>query len=50
MTSEADALVVEEGAITAHEGVDPLTRRALDKLGAARRTQAIQRGRNIILQ
>jgi spore coat polysaccharide biosynthesis protein SpsF len=28
----ADYVLMEEGAITAHEGVDPLTRRALDKL------------------
>ncbi len=28
----ADYVLLEDGAITAHEGVDPLTRRALDKL------------------
>ncbi len=27
-----DYVLLEEGAVTAHEGVDPLTRRALDKL------------------
>ncbi len=27
-----DYVLVEEGAVTAHEGVDPMTRRALDKL------------------
>jgi spore coat polysaccharide biosynthesis protein SpsF len=29
---EADYVLLEDGAVTAHEGVDPLTRRALDKL------------------
>ncbi|MGC9953800.1 MAG: NTP transferase domain-containing protein [Rhizomicrobium sp.] len=29
---EGDYVLLEEGAVTAHEGVDPLTRRALDKL------------------
>ena len=28
----ADYVLLEDGAVTAHEGVDPLTRRALDKL------------------
>ena len=27
-----DYVLLEEGAVTAHEGVDPMTRRALDKL------------------
>ena len=29
---DGDYVLMEEGAVTAHEGVDPLTRRALDKL------------------
>ena len=28
----ADYVLLEEGAVTAHQGVDPLSRRALDKL------------------
>jgi spore coat polysaccharide biosynthesis protein SpsF len=32
MEQDADYVLLEDGAITAHEGVDPFTRRALDRL------------------
>ncbi len=32
MEQDADHVLLEEGAVTAHEGVDPFTRRALDRL------------------
>jgi spore coat polysaccharide biosynthesis protein SpsF len=38
-----DYVLLEEGAVTAHEGVDPFTRRALDKLMMDAREDAIAR-------
>jgi len=32
MEQDADYVLLEDGAVTAHEGVDPFTRRALDRL------------------
>ncbi|HEY2069382.1 MAG TPA: NTP transferase domain-containing protein [Rhizomicrobium sp.] len=32
LEQDADYVLLEEGAVTAHEGVDPFTRRALDRL------------------
>jgi spore coat polysaccharide biosynthesis protein SpsF len=40
---DGDYVLLEDGAITAHEGVDPFTRRALDKLMMDARDDAVAR-------
>jgi len=43
LEQDGDYVLLEEGAVTAHEGVDPLTRRALDKLMMDAREDPIAR-------
>lgn len=43
LEQDGDYVLLEEGAVTAHEGVDPFTRRALDKLMMDARDDAVAR-------
>jgi len=43
LEQDGDYVLLEEGAVTAHEGVDPFTRRALDKLMMDARNDPVAR-------